>query len=196
MHRSVWVRFLTATAVALAVLYIAWAAAYLLLPPGLLRGRLPAQGIPFNESSALILALQIGLFNLVVGCGLVGGCNLVQAKRLPMGFVVIWVWMALYGALLGTNSFGKPLPPGDSVPHLSVLWERSGLREFLAYLLVASATAHIAQWRQPSLRSAERIRTWQDIRLGWQEWAALSLAPALIFWSAWVEARLWLTGPT
>ncbi len=143
------------------------------------------------ESSVAAMTISIALNNLVRGIGVTGLASLFSVGRFPLGYLVPWLSFALYGFLLGTNSFALPNPDGTIAPTIAVAWTRSGLRELSAYVLVAAALSNMHLWRQLSWLNTrtERVRSWADIRLTWSEILGLIAALVLVGWSACIEAR-------
>ncbi len=184
-HPNVLVRILTGSAAGLAVFFVSWAASYAWLPEGVVR----ASWVPSIEGSdAQTAAFSLLAWNLMTA-GLIVIASLFAVGRFPAGYLIPLLIFAWYGALLGTNSFAIPDPAGRVAPTLSVIWTRSGLREALAYMLLAAALANVHLWREPSWWSArlERIRSWRDIRLSPAEILLLIAAMAMLGWAMIVE---------
>jgi hypothetical protein len=143
-HRCVLIRALSSWFFGLILFFAVWTVAYHLLPEGALRGRLPGARIPLDPDDGLLFALRIFAVNLGLSGGIVAFASLFRVGRLPPGYLVPWLLFAVYGALLGTNSFAYLDPAGPPAPTADVLWTRSGTRELTAYLLVAAALARSA----------------------------------------------------
>ncbi len=185
-HPNVLIRISTGTAAGLAIFLVSWAVSYAWLPEGAAR----ASWLPLTEAnSALAIALWLFAWNLMT-VGVTTVASLFVVNRFPAGYLIPWLIFGWYGALLGTNSFAYPDPAGPQAPTLSVIWMRSGLREALAYLLVAAALTNLHLWRQSSWWSTrlERIRSWREVRLSRAEILLVILAIALLFWAVYVEA--------
>jgi hypothetical protein len=93
------------------------------------------------------------------------------------GIFVLPVFWVIYGLLLGTNSFvfaGPPLPFS-----LSILWERTGFNELLAYTLSYEATREWGLW--------EQLGFWRVRRLEDKKWS-----PQVQDWIYWVAGLLLL----
>ncbi len=135
-----------------AVLFAAvWAVGYLWLPRGVSAGlNTDWLTLPLGGDGVTSWALRILVNYLVLAGGITVMASLFSVGRLSLGYLPPWLWFAFYGYLLGTNSFQVPDPEGALAPTIAVLWERAGLRELTAYLLIAVALARVALWRQES----------------------------------------------
>jgi hypothetical protein len=180
-HPNLLIRISAATAAGFIVFLASWGASYAWLPEGFY-GILRWQSPPDT-------GLAMFTWNLMT-VGVAAVASFFVVNRFPAGYIVPLLIFGLYGGLLGTNSFAHPDPAGPQVPTLSVIWTRSGLREALAYLLVAAALTNIYLWRQPSWLSThvERVRSWRDLRLSPAEILLVAVAIALLFWAVFVEA--------
>ncbi len=184
-HPNLFVRILAATAWATLVFLVSWCVSYAFLPDGAVRAFWqPSTG----GNDAVALALSLLAWNLLT-VGVIGIASLFALDRFPAGYLIPLLYFAWYGALLGTNSFETPDPAGRLAPTLSVIWTHSGLREVLAYLLIAVALTKVYLWREPSWWSTrlERIRSWRDVRLSTAEILLLIVALALLCWAMYVE---------
>ncbi len=190
-HRSVWVRVAAALCVALVVFYGIWAVSYAWLPEGSFRFASALTGPQVTEGNgdALSSAMVIFFWNLAVAGGIVAVASLFAVGRVSCGYLVPLVWAAVYGGLLGTNSFALPDPARPMAPNLNVVWTRAGLREIAGYVLIASALAGVYLWRQAGWWSGkvERVRRWREVRLSQGEIVCLAVAVAMLGWAAWVE---------
>lgn len=98
-----------------------------------------------------------GIFvsNFVIGFVGIQFMNLFKVKKIPGGLFILPLFWIIYGVLLGTNSF---IYAKDSIPFsISVLWERTGFNELVAYTFGYVATYNWALWEQQSLWGAYRI---------------------------------------
>jgi hypothetical protein len=96
---------------------------------------------------------------------------------------------AIYGGLLGTNSFDCPNPEGPLPISLSILWNRAGVRETVGYSLIAAALANQFLWRQTSFFKIQvrRVRSWKEFKLDLETIIGLCTAIFLLAWAAVVE---------
>ena len=181
-HPNLLIRISAATAAGFIVFLASWTASYAWLPEGFYR-------IFWQPSVEGNDALTLFAWNLMT-VGVTAFASLFVINRFPAGYLIPFFVFGLYGGLLGTNSFFIPDPAGPQAPTLNVIWTRSGLREALAYLLVAAALTNVYLWRQPSWWSTrlERIRSWRDVRLSRAEILLVIVAIALLFWAVYVEA--------
>jgi hypothetical protein len=186
-HRSFLVRAATGIIAGVAILFGVWAASLAWLPEGFFLV-LPRPSINNCQQDAW-QALRAFLWNLVLTGGLTAFASLFVVNRFPMGYIVPWIMFALYGGLLGTNSFYCPNPEGPLPISLSILWTRAGLREIMGYLLIAATLANQFLWRQPSFFKVqvERVRSWKEFKLNLQTVLGLCMAIFLIAWGAVVE---------
>jgi len=181
--------WLQAVAWSQALFWGAWWAGYLWLPEGILRGQSAAAALPIDHLPAVPRALAIIGWNLAWMLLFAVAANLLQVRRWPLGFTAVAAMWALYGLLLGTNSFAVPMP-ARLRPSPSVLLDRSGFTELSAYLLAAIATASIGRWRQGGWLSGavERLPP-SPLRL--RHWLLLALAVLLLAAGAVREVMAW-----
>ncbi len=189
-HKHVVVRFAALYGLAVVLCYVAWAAGYALLPDGTLRGRTGAALLAGADAAPTVTLefLRIAAINGAVMTLMVIVPNrLLEVGGYPLGYVPPLVWSALYGLLLGTNSFTLAMPE-RLAPSLA-MWGRSGPYEIAAYCLAAAATHGIATARAPHLlsMSAAPITPKPDWR-GRVHWAGLAAAVALLLAACWWEA--------
>lgn len=189
-HPNAPVRAAAAASVSLALWLVAWTVSYHWLPDGALSLNLAlAAAAPIDpDRGASGLAATIFSWNLLLGVGVVVLCSLFAVGRLSFGYLAPWWWSIAYGVALGTNSF--VIAGGERLaPNPEVLFTHVGLRELLAYVLVAAALANAHQWRHvrwSDVRLA-RVRHWGELRLRRSEAACLATAVALLAWTASVE---------
>lgn len=144
--------FLKLVAVLTALMFAVWWLSAMLLPQGILR---PYFARLFTERVGELTFMKILLANLLPFLG-VQFMNLFRVERHAGGLFVLPIFWVLYGLLLGTNSFvfaGEPVQFS-----LSVLWERSGFNELLAYTASYEASREWALWQQRGLWRADRIK--------------------------------------
>ena len=173
-----------------ALLFVAaWTASYYLLPEGVLRGRLLANRWPVETPELTTTFLRIFGINLLVSCSLVVVANLFGVGEIPLGYPVVMAWSAMYGVLLGTNSFGIPAA-ARFAPSLTTVLQRSGAFEITAYVAIAAATRGFVIWRQSSWRDwhSERVGSWRSWRLNWLETAVVIAAVLLLAAANYREA--------
>lgn len=186
-HRSFFVRATTGIIVGTLIFFGVWAASLAWLPDGFFLA-LPRPSINTCLQNAWE-TLRAFLWNLVLTGGLTVFASLFVLNRFPLGYIVPWMTFALYGGMLGTNSFGCPNPDGAIPISLSVLWTRAGFRETLGYLLIAAALANQYLFQQPSFfkMQIERVRSWKEFRPTPDAMIGLCTAIFLIAWGAVVE---------
>ena len=159
VHPNLLIRVLSNWLIGFITFFSVWALSYAALPPGSLQF---AAGNPvLTRAGEALLPLRLSAWNLCAARGLVVLSSLFVVRDFPAGYLLPWIICALYGALLGTNSFALPDPTGPSAPNPAVLWTRAGGREISAYLLIAAALARIYQWQLPSWWSVrmKRVRS-------------------------------------
>ncbi len=190
IHPNLLIRVLSNWLIGFIIFFGVWTISYEALPPGSLQFASANPILASAGEAVLPEALRIFAWNLCVAGGLVVFSSLFVVGDFPAGYLLPWIICALYGALLGTNSFALPDPAGPSAPNLVVLWTRAGWREISAYLLLAAALAHIYQWQLPSWWSVQtkRVRSWRELHLSSGEVLCLVLALSLLVWAAYVEA--------
>ncbi len=144
--------FLKLVLVLLALMYGTWFLSSLLLPEEILR---PFFSNRFSTVVGEFSFWRVFLANFVIGFLGVQFMNLFRVGKYPGGIYVLPVFWIIYGLLLGTNSF---VFAGDPVPiSISVLWNRTGFNELLAYTLGYEASRNWALWRQESLWKVSRL---------------------------------------
>lgn len=170
-----------------AIFLAVWAASLASLPEGFFLV-LPGPSINSCEQN-VEQTLRAFFWNLVLTGGLTAFASLFAVNRLPLGYVVPWMILAIYGGLLGTNSFYCPNPDGPLPISLSVLWTRAGFRETIGYLLIAAVLANQFFWRQPSFfrLQVERVRSWKEFKLNTEMTFGLCTGIFFIGWAAVVE---------
>ena len=189
-YPNVLIRVLSNWLIGLVIFFGVWVISYEGLPPDSLHFASSNPILTAAGEAVLPETLRIFVWNLCVAGGLVVLSSLFIIGKLPAGYLIPWITCALYGAMLGTNSFAFPDPAGPSAPHLTVLLTRAGWREISAYLIMASVLANVYQWRQPSWWSVQvqRVRAWREVRLSSAERMCLVMAVGLLGWAAYVEA--------
>lgn len=98
---------------------------------------------------------RVFLANLLIPFLGIQFMNLFRVGKYPGGIYVLPVFWALYGLLLGTNSFvfaSEPIPFS-----ISVLWTRIGFTELLAYTASYEASREWAIWEQQGLWRVRRL---------------------------------------
>lgn len=148
------------------LLFGAWLLSAALLPEGVLRGYFSHL---FAGRVGELTWIKILLANLLPFLG-VQFMNLFRVGGRASGIYVLPVFWILYGVSLGTNSF---VFAGERVPFsLSILWQRTGFMELLAYTLGYEASRHWALWQG----------AWRVNRLSDHRWHVQ--AQDLIYWCA------------
>lgn len=160
-----WVRLVLALT---ALMFAVWALSRLLLPQAVLR---PFFAGRFAGVVGEFTFWRVFLANFALGFLGVQFMNLFRVGRYPGGLFVLPVFWAIYGLLLGTNSFvlaDQPVPLS-----LAVLWTRTGFNELLAYTLGYEASAGWAVWEQQGLWQARSLGTgWRPHAQDWLYWLA------------------------
>jgi len=149
LHKRLHVRFLALYATASPLFVLAWILSYYLLPEGVLRGRTGAHFLAGTRAASTFLGewSRILFINITIGGLFIIVPNLIRsAGGYPLGYYVPLGWAMLYAGLLGTNSFGLPIPGGRLPPSFAVL-VRSGPYEIAAFILLAAATYPISKYQ-------------------------------------------------
>jgi hypothetical protein len=186
-HRSFFVRAAIGIIIGAVIFFGTWAASLAWLPADFFLV-LPRPSITGCEQN-VAQALRAFLGNLVLTGGLTTFASLFVLNRFPLGYIVPWMMFAIYGGLLGTNSFNCPNPEGPLPVSLSVLWTRAGFREVVGYLLIAAVLANQFLWRQTSFFKLhiESVRSWKEFKINLEMIFGLCLAIFLLAWGAVVE---------
>jgi hypothetical protein len=167
-HRSFFIRAAIGMVIGAVLFFGMWAASLAWLPEGFFL-RLPRPSIN-NCQLDVWQTLRAFLWNLILTGGLTVLASFFVVNRFPFGYVVPWLMFAIYGGLLGTNSFGCPNPEGPLGISLTVLWTRAGFREIVGYLLIAAALGNQFLWRQTSFFKlhVEKVYSWKEFKLNSQ----------------------------
>ena len=158
--------FLRLVLVLAASMYAAWFLSATLVPQGFLR---PFAVRIFSARVGEFTFWRILLANLFPFLA-VPFMNLYRVNEHPGGAYVLPIFWVIYGLLLGTNSFvfaGQPVPLS-----ISVLWQRTGFTEALAYTASYEATREWALWEQQGLWSVRRLvgKKWRPEAQDWAYW--------------------------
>jgi len=142
-----------------ALMFGVWYLSAAFLPSGMLR---PFFSNRFSTVVGEFTFWKVFLANLLLGFLSVQFMNLFRVGKHAGGLYVLPVFWAIYGLLLGTNSFvfaGAPVPFS-----LAVLWTRTGFSELLAYTFGYEASREWTLWEQPGLWAApHRVeRKWRS----------------------------------
>src|SRR3954465_6647326 len=188
-HRSPLPRAITASVTALTLWIVAWTLSYLFLSEGLLTALMSSRVPDDILFAGPSLGATIFQWNLLFGMGAIVVGSLFAIGRLSLGYVAPWWWAVGYGVALGTNSFVLTVP-GKLAPNIDIVWQHIGLREILAYLLVAAALANIHFWRPRrwydlTLRRVGGVR---ERRLRGIELPFVASGLVLLAWTASIEA--------
>jgi hypothetical protein len=158
------VSFLRLVLVLAALMFGAWILSAAFLPGGVLRGYFSQL---FSARVGELTFLRVLLANLLLPFLGIQFMNLFRVGKHAGGLYVLPVFWILYGVSLGTNSFvfaSEPVPFS-----ISILWERTGFVELLAYAFGYEASREWTLWEQQGLWKAPRMagRKWniavQDI---------------------------------
>ena len=190
-HRNPYIRVVSAVVIGVVFFAVAWSAAYDLLPEGATRfslGLAPALDARANASG---VAATLFLWNAVLGMGVIVLASAFSIGPISLAYLAPWTWLLRFGVALGTNSFVLVVP-GARVPPLDpgVLLTHAGVRELVAYFIVAAVLANATLWRQRRLgdRKLVRVRRLRDLRFTHAELALLVSGLLILAWSAAVEA--------
>lgn len=159
-HPSGWIRLAQVLLLILALtvlMYASWILSRLLLPEGWLR---PYFTRLYSTQVETFTFWQVFGANLLPAGGVLF-MNLFRVRQRPGGAYVLPVFWAVVGLLYGTNSFvfaGEPVPLS-----ITVLWQRTGFQELLAYTLIYAASLNWTIWRLESVWSTPRLerRAWR-----------------------------------
>src|SRR5438552_13584708 len=190
-HRSPIVRLTTAVAVGALGFALAWTVAYAVLPEGATRFTLGLAPMLDAKDHALNVAATLFMWNVGFGFGVIGIASLYSVGPISLAYVAPWTWLVRFGLALGTNSFVLVIPGARAMPlDPAVLLTHAGVREMLAYFIVAAVLANATLWRQRRLtdRRLVRVRHLRDLRFTLPEVALLASGFVILAWSAALEA--------
>jgi hypothetical protein len=148
LHDKLLIRFAALLGLVLTVFLSVWTLSFLILPEGVLRGRLVGQALTGQDlagGSVWLEWLQIFTINLVVMLLLVVAPNLFRTEiRYPLGYITVTLLVIVNAITLGTNSFSLSL--GEKIPPSMIIFGSSGLYEIIAFVLAAAATISISRF--------------------------------------------------
>jgi hypothetical protein len=148
LHDKLLIRFGALLGMVLAVFLGIWTLSYLLLPEGIMRGRLVGQVLTGQElawGSVWLEWLRIFTINLVVMLLIVIAPNLFRTEGgYPFGYITVTLMAVVNAITLGTNSFSFSL--GGKIPPSLIIFGSSGLYEIIAFVLAAAATVSISKF--------------------------------------------------
>lgn len=182
LERTLWMWVLS-----FSLFFLAWAVSYLLLPQGILRGRLPGTALFGEDVDVFSTFLKIFFFNFLMGGIAFSLCNLVKVGKIPLGIVPIWLEMILFGLLKGTDSF---IYPYASMLASFIGFLRTGLWESTALILMTCSTSNIVMYQQESWKSGRltKIRQRKDLKLTRSEKGTYLIGVMIILISALTES--------
>jgi len=186
---NLWIRSAGMWLIGMAILFATWTLSFRTLPEGIAQGKFVVHYVPIKTEAVATTFIRIFVWNLGVGCIPIFVANLVQINGFPLGYALSFYHWALYGVLLGTNSFKIP-GPGRFFPSLITLFRGSGIYEITAYTLISSAIYGLYVYYEdlrPGRRST-KIRKWSELRLSKAELAVTSFAVLLLAASNYLEA--------
>lgn len=187
--KRLWVRLGSLWIVGLAILLLTWILSYRGLPEGVAAGSSAPYVVPITTEDPTTTFIRIFLWNLGFGCGLIMIANFFQIKGFPLGYLLVFYRWAMYGVLLGTNSFVIP-GPGRFFPSLSTLFYGTGMYEISAYTLISAAVFSL---RSPSegnkAKSQETTEAlkWGIPKLSKVEWCVVGFAILVLAVSNYFE---------
>ena len=177
-HERLYARFLALFGLGAVLFTLAWTLSYLFLPEGVLRGRTGSAMLAGDEAAGSFLAewLRIAALNLMAGILIVLANRIYRYRGLPLGYVIPLAWLTIYAIFLGTNSFSISLPE-RMAPSLAV-FERTGLYEFAADMLLAVATFSINWYTVTRFipPTYEPVSPKPKFSLTLEQWVGFSLA--------------------
>jgi len=145
------VRFLALVLVLTVLMYAAWTLSRAVLPQQVLR---PYFSRLFAGRVHAFTFWRILLANLFPFLG-IQFMNLFRVARRPGGLYVLPIFWLITGVIYGTNSLvyaGEPIALS-----ISVLWQRTGFTELLAYTLGYEASRRWQVWDQQGAWGARRL---------------------------------------
>ena len=169
---------------------------YLLLPEAILRGKHPIASALELSPNLWVSTLQIFGYNLIP-TSLIIGANLIaqqyrvsKEKFVPLGYIVFWVLLIIFGLYLGTWSFEA----ATEAPSLYLrlirgfdVFHKAGFYEISAYLLAAAASFKFTLWYSDG-KKIVASRKWRDVRLSSSEKIIFVTAFVLLFCGALIES--------
>ena len=186
---NLWVRSVGVWLVGMAILFIAWTLSFRSLPEGIVQGSFVIQYIPLETEEVFATFVRIFLWNLAVGCVPIVVANIVQIKGFSLGYILAFYHWAMYGVLLGTNSF--KIPGLDRIfPSLVTLFSGSGIYEITAYTLISSATYGFYLLDEKGLIGKKVVKTkkWGALKLSKDKLGFIIFAVLLLAISNYFEA--------
>jgi hypothetical protein len=195
LHEKLSVRFGVLWGMVMLFFLGAWTLSYWLLPEGILQGRTAAQvlaGTDLAGGSVWLEWLRISVLNLGVMFLVVVAPNVFRTGRdYPLGYVTVTLIAAVFGIILGTNSFTVSVG-GKLAPTTAVLGS-SGFYEISAYVLAAAATAWISKYRLSGKWPNQKIETILPPRfesvLRERNWGILLAVVILLIANGWEAYR-------
>jgi hypothetical protein len=187
--KNLWVRSAGMCFLGMAILFITWILSYRALPEGAVQGKLGVYYVPIKTEDAITTFIRIFLWNLLVGCIPIVVANFLQIKGFSAGYFLALYHWAMYGVILGTNSFMIP-GPGRFLPSLVTLLYGSGIYEITAYTLISSATYNLHVYDEGlfSKQKNMRKRGWGELKLSKAEIGLIIFAILLLAISNYFEA--------
>lgn len=185
--KNLFRRFIWMWVLSFSIFSLAWVASYLVLPQGVLRGKLPSTALLGEDVDIVSTFLKIFLFNFIVGGIVFSLCNLFRVGNVPLGYVAIWGQILIFGLLKGTNSF---IYPYETMLASLIGFLRTGLWEFTSYILMTCSTIDFAIYGQESWISNKvtKIKQWSDVKLSKVEKTIYTLGALILLLSAFLEA--------
>jgi hypothetical protein len=190
-NEKVIIRFVTLYGLGLILFFISWITAYYLLPEDFLRG----VGFFGKLAGDKAANNMIGEFVIILGLNLIGwsfiifGNYILRVNYFSFGYLIPLVWMIMYGATLGSNSFSIPLEE-SLAPSLSV-FSRSGLYEMMAGTLFAVATYSISVNQSAGFFSRSKpVPKDKMTSLKKEDWISIGIAVFILAGAALREAYM------
>jgi hypothetical protein len=171
------------------ILFAAWTLSFKALPESVASGGSGAFYVPLVAENVALTFARIFLWNLCIGCVPIVIGNLIRLRGVPLGYMLVFYHWAMYGVLLGTNSFVIP-GPGKFMPSLVTLFYGSGIYEISSYTLISSATFNLHDLHEEPNADSERTQEhkWRIPKPSKTELVLIAVAVLILAVSNYYEA--------
>jgi len=172
------------------------ALSYFLLPEAILRGKHPIISQLQLSSNMWVSTLQIFGYNLIPTALIIGSNLLAQQSRfarnrfVPIGYWAFWSLIIYCAVVMGTWSFEVVMTaPPLSYRLLGIfdITHRSGLIEFSAYILAATASFGLTRWYSDG-KQIVASKQWRDVSISKHERMFLLFAFVLLLCAGLIES--------
>lgn len=186
MNEKIAIRLLSLLTIGIILFIISWILGYYFMPEGLFQGKVVSSKVVGAEKSTTFLAEwgKIAGYNLGVIILMVMLNLILWLDLFPLGYMMVFGNVALYGLFIGTNSFTIPMP--ERMAPSFVIFTRSGPYEMLGFILVAAATYN--QSRFALTNESHRITSVPKI--SFEQWLGFGFGVLFILLAAWHEASM------